>query len=341
MMVQGMAKDLIQRGGDPGGRGVRRHPGRARGRCVVPADFLLAVGFSTHRPHARQPADADGPAHDAARSARSSSAAWRRCSARCQASAPGTRAAGAARTAAGAHAARLRLSAQAPWNESRSSLTRSTPVCGVDLGAEVEALHRDHDRLGEHVAELRVAQPGGVAGVGEVAGVEPDGRHPGVAQQVPGLGVRAQVDAGRCGRRSRAAPGRRSARRPRTRCRGWRRRRSTSRRRTRRGWPRRRAASETNRSAPVRLANAARSVSSPGASAQRGVVRNAWTPMATSRPSTRWARSCRIASETGGVARSGRLCAAARRRSPRSCRRGWGRPRGSAPGRAARWGRRP
>ena len=57
-------------------------------------------------------------------------------------------------------------------------------------------------------------------------------------------------------------------------------------------------ASETNRSAPVRLANAARSVSSPGASAQRGVVRKAWTPMATSRPSTRWARSCRIASET-------------------------------------------
>ena len=66
-------------------------------------------------------------------------------------------------------------------------------------------------------------------------------------------------------------------------------------------------ASETNRSAPVRLANAARSASSPGASAQRGVVRKACTPMATSRPSTRWARSCRIASDDRGVARSGRL----------------------------------
>ncbi len=65
MMVQGMAKDLIRRGdgikaveafGDTRGR---------TGRCVVPADFLLAVGFSTHRAHARAPADADGPAHHA------------------------------------------------------------------------------------------------------------------------------------------------------------------------------------------------------------------------------------------------------------------------------------
>jgi hypothetical protein len=55
MMVQGMAKDLIRRGdgiraveafGDTRGR---------TGRCVVPADFLLAVGFSTHRAHALHP----------------------------------------------------------------------------------------------------------------------------------------------------------------------------------------------------------------------------------------------------------------------------------------------
>jgi GNAT superfamily N-acetyltransferase len=55
MMIQGMAKDLVRRGdgikaveafGDTRGR---------TGRCVVPADFLLAVGFSTHRAHAVHP----------------------------------------------------------------------------------------------------------------------------------------------------------------------------------------------------------------------------------------------------------------------------------------------
>ena len=55
MMVQAMAKDLIQRGdgikaveafGDTRGR---------TGRCIVPSDFLLAVGFSTHRAHALHP----------------------------------------------------------------------------------------------------------------------------------------------------------------------------------------------------------------------------------------------------------------------------------------------
>ena len=60
MLVQGMARDLIQRGGiaaveafgDPTGRG---------GHCVVPVDFLGGVGFKTHRPHPRTP----HPAHRA------------------------------------------------------------------------------------------------------------------------------------------------------------------------------------------------------------------------------------------------------------------------------------
>ena len=54
MMVQGMAKDLIQRGGV---KAVEAF-GDTRGRtdhCVVPADFLLSVGFKTHRAHAVNP----------------------------------------------------------------------------------------------------------------------------------------------------------------------------------------------------------------------------------------------------------------------------------------------
>ncbi len=50
MLVQGMAADLVQRGGigaveafgDPSGRG---------GRCLLPVEFLGSVGFKTHRPH--------------------------------------------------------------------------------------------------------------------------------------------------------------------------------------------------------------------------------------------------------------------------------------------------
>lgn len=54
MMVQGMAKDLILRGGVKAVEAfgdTRSRPGR----CVVPTDFLLAVGFSTHRAHAVNP----------------------------------------------------------------------------------------------------------------------------------------------------------------------------------------------------------------------------------------------------------------------------------------------
>jgi len=53
MLVQGMAKDLTRRGvkaieafGDLRWQGIS---------CVVPADYLLAVGFKTVRPHAHYP----------------------------------------------------------------------------------------------------------------------------------------------------------------------------------------------------------------------------------------------------------------------------------------------
>ena len=56
MLLQGAAKDLSRRGvkaieafGD-----ARGHDGSARS-CVVPADYLLAVGFKTVRPHHRFP----------------------------------------------------------------------------------------------------------------------------------------------------------------------------------------------------------------------------------------------------------------------------------------------
>jgi hypothetical protein len=54
MLVQGVVKDLTRRGikaleafGDAQWHGV--------GHCVVPADYLLAVGFKTVRPHPRYP----------------------------------------------------------------------------------------------------------------------------------------------------------------------------------------------------------------------------------------------------------------------------------------------
>jgi GNAT superfamily N-acetyltransferase len=68
MLVQGMARDLMERGGikaveafgdtrgDPGWdthQPPRDHP---RGsRCVASVEFLGSVGFKTHRPHARHP----------------------------------------------------------------------------------------------------------------------------------------------------------------------------------------------------------------------------------------------------------------------------------------------
>jgi GNAT superfamily N-acetyltransferase len=73
MLLQGAAKDLSRRGvraieafgslvppGDEPDAAEAESPARAksrppRGSCVVPADFLLAVGFKTVRPHHRYP----------------------------------------------------------------------------------------------------------------------------------------------------------------------------------------------------------------------------------------------------------------------------------------------
>ncbi len=54
MLVQGMAKDLVKRGGVKAVEAFGDTRGRS-GSCVVPADFLLSVGFSTVRAHALNP----------------------------------------------------------------------------------------------------------------------------------------------------------------------------------------------------------------------------------------------------------------------------------------------
>ena len=53
MLVQGVAKDLTRRGVKAiEAFGYRRH---GEDSCVLPADYLLAVGFKTVRPHHRYP----------------------------------------------------------------------------------------------------------------------------------------------------------------------------------------------------------------------------------------------------------------------------------------------
>jgi len=56
MLIQGMARDLIKRGGIRAVEafGDTRGPGR-RGSCVVPSDFLGSVGFKTQRAHSATP----------------------------------------------------------------------------------------------------------------------------------------------------------------------------------------------------------------------------------------------------------------------------------------------
>lgn len=57
MLVQAVAKDLINRGGIRAieAFGDTRAPRLGYGGCVVPADFLLRVGFKTQRSHLRYP----------------------------------------------------------------------------------------------------------------------------------------------------------------------------------------------------------------------------------------------------------------------------------------------
>ena len=54
VLVQAMAKDLIKRGGIGAVEAFGSLKPR-EGECVLPVDFLLAVGFKTHRPHAAYP----------------------------------------------------------------------------------------------------------------------------------------------------------------------------------------------------------------------------------------------------------------------------------------------
>ncbi len=54
MLVQGMARDLIRRGGAGAVEAYGEPRGRP-GRHLVPAEFLTSVGFKTHRPHPKAP----------------------------------------------------------------------------------------------------------------------------------------------------------------------------------------------------------------------------------------------------------------------------------------------
>ena len=54
VLVQSMAKDLLRHGGVRAVEAFGDSRGR-EGHCVLPADFLLAVGFATHRAHAAYP----------------------------------------------------------------------------------------------------------------------------------------------------------------------------------------------------------------------------------------------------------------------------------------------
>ena len=220
--------------------------------------------------------------------------------------APGAPASRAGRTAEHRHALQ-RLGAASGALEGVADLADPQHAgVGVDLGAEVEALHRRR----RSPRRARRGSPGRAVARGRRGWSGSPRRAGPPASGCGAAGPRSWGASagrpGRCGRRSRAARARRTAR-------------PTEDQVSRLASPKKYVetphasglaevsrAIETNRSAPVRLAKAARSTSSPGASAQRGVVRKAWTPMATSRPSTRWARSCRIASETGAWS-TGRL----------------------------------
>ena len=53
MLVQGMASDLVKRGGI-GAIEAFGDPRVGGGRCLLPMEFLGSVGFKTHRPHPRR-----------------------------------------------------------------------------------------------------------------------------------------------------------------------------------------------------------------------------------------------------------------------------------------------
>jgi GNAT superfamily N-acetyltransferase len=55
LLIQGMARDLIQRGQVRAVEAFGETRGGRHGRCVVPADFLSSVGFKTQRAHPTNP----------------------------------------------------------------------------------------------------------------------------------------------------------------------------------------------------------------------------------------------------------------------------------------------
>ena len=55
LLIQGMARDLIKRGGIRAVEAFGETRGGRSGHCVVPADFLSSVGFKTQRAHPTNP----------------------------------------------------------------------------------------------------------------------------------------------------------------------------------------------------------------------------------------------------------------------------------------------
>ena len=138
-----MAKDLVKRGGIRAVEAFGEVPGRRSTddnghafespSCVLPADYLLGVGFRTHRPHARYPR---------MRMDLRSVLTWRERAGggvRPPRWSPVRHRSPAVASADGAHAraphAGLSLSDAPAGRAARSSLSRSTPVCGSASGA--------------------------------------------------------------------------------------------------------------------------------------------------------------------------------------------------------------
>jgi len=65
---------------------------------------------------------------------------------------------------------------------------------GCPPRGQVQPLDGGHHSLGDDVPEDRIRQPRCVPGMAEVAELQPHRRHPGAAEQVPGLLVRAAVE---------------------------------------------------------------------------------------------------------------------------------------------------
>ena len=230
MLVQGVAKDLTRRGVRAiEAFGARTAPSWAIGDrddpdgCLVPADFLLAVGFKTVRPHHRVPAAA-ARAEDRAVLARGRRAragahprhgpgarCWPSTLSPCAPLRPGPSGVQPVAGRASARGGRAAI----------TSSTRSVPVGRRAVLGEVQPLDGGHDRLGAGVPERRVGQAARRRRGGQVADARPGPPASGSAAAAPrcaawerqsSRSVRATIS--RCTSSASRSPGGRSAHDP-------------------------------------------------------------------------------------------------------------------------------